>query len=231
MTDINIRIFAGGDKNTLHWCADSFYNTNQDKGELMKKITLLSAIFGLFFVGTASAADVTLYYSPTCPHCHHAREFFVNRVVYEYPDLRIVQVNVMDQANQEKFSEVLKKCEYTSGGVPVITVGDKCFQGYADFMQQELRDAVEVDMTEDQKKAAAENKRALDENADDFRSKHPARAGAVTEYNAAALAAAEHEAQKKTEAAAASPVYFYALLIVLVAALAFVLVRKDRKKK
>ena len=197
----------------------------------MKKLSFVFALFGFLFIGAASAADVTLYYSPSCPHCHHARDFFVNRVVYEYPDLRVVQVNVMDQANLPKFREVLEKCDYSSGGVPVITVGDKCFQGYADFMQQELRDAVEADMTDAQRAAAAENKRALDENADDFRAKHPARAGAVTEFNQAALDAAAREAEKKTDAAAGSPVYFYALLIVLVAALAFVLVRKDRKKK
>ena len=195
----------------------------------MKKITLLSAIFGLFFVGTASAADVTLYYSPTCPHCHHAREFFVNRVVYEYPDLRIVQVNVMDHANRPMFERVLEKCNYTSGGVPVIVVGDKCFQGYADFMQQELRDAVEVDMSDSAKKQAAENKKAMDTDADSFRAKHPERQDAVSEYNPETANAAA-ETEKKNDAGA-STVYFYVLLAVLVVALGVVLLRKGNHKK
>ena len=78
----------------------------------MKKISLLSALFGLFFVGTAFGADIRLYYSPYCPHCHHARDFFVNRIVYEYPKLRVVQVNVTDQANLPKFQDVLEKCGY-----------------------------------------------------------------------------------------------------------------------
>ena len=52
----------------------------------MKKMSFVFALFGFLFIGAASAADVTLYYSPSCPHCHHARDFFVNRVVYEYPD-------------------------------------------------------------------------------------------------------------------------------------------------
>ena len=55
----------------------------------MKKLSIFSALIGLFFCGAASAADITLYYSPFCPHCHHARDFFVNRIVYEYPKLRV----------------------------------------------------------------------------------------------------------------------------------------------
>ena len=52
---------------------------------------------------------------------------------------------------------------------------------------------------------------------------------AITEYNAATAAA--KAAMEKKKNSVASPVYFYALLIILVAALAFVLVRKDNKKK
>ena len=199
---------------------------------MMKKLSTLFAVFGFLFMGAANAADITLYYSPSCPHCHHARDFFTSRIVYEYPDLRIVQINVMDQANLPAFQEALKKCEYDSGGVPVIVVGDKCFQGYADFMQQELRDAEEVGMSQDQKDNAAENKKALDDNADEFRKSHANCQGKITEYNAAAQNAANDDAaQNEKKNSPASPVYFYILLIVLVAALAFVLVRKDKKKK
>ena len=193
----------------------------------MKKLSLLSAIFGLAFIGTASAADITLYYSPYCPHCHHARDFFVNKMVYEYPDLRIVQVNVMDQTNMPVFEKALAKCEYESGGVPVIVIGDKCFQGYADFMEQELRDAVEVDMSDSEKQIAAENKKALDADPDGFRAKHPERQNVVSEYKPGSDAVAPGE--KKTDGG--SPIYFYALLIILVAILAVVLVKKDKKKK
>ena len=76
-----------------------FYNPNQDKGEIMKKLSILSALAGLLFCGAASAADITLYYSPYCPHCHHARDFFVNKMIYEYPNLRVVQINVMEEPN------------------------------------------------------------------------------------------------------------------------------------
>ena len=197
----------------------------------MKKLSVLSALFGFLFLGTANAADITMYYSPTCPHCHHAREFFVNNMVYEYPKLRIVQINVMDQSNLPAFQEALKKCEYDNGGVPVIVVGDKCFQGYADFMQQDLRDAVEIDLSDADKKTAAENKKALEANPEDFRAKHAERQKAITEYNAAAEAAAKKIAAEKKSNESSSSIYFYVLLIVLVAALGFVLVKKDKSKK
>lgn len=204
-----------------------FYNPIMIKGENMKKLSILSALTGLVFCGAASAADITMYYSPTCPHCHHAREFFVNKIVYEYPDVRVVQVNVMDQTNLPMFQKVLEKCNYDSGGVPVIVVGDKCFQGYAEFMDQELRDAVEMDMSDGDKKQAAENKKALEADPDGYRAKHSDRQQAISEYNAAAAAAAETEKKNNN----GSSIYFYALLIVLVAALGFVLIRKDKKKK
>lgn len=193
----------------------------------MKKLSFLFALVGLVFTGAASAADITLYYSPYCPHCHHARDFFVNRIVYEYPDVRVVQVNVMDQKNLPQFQDVLKKCKYNSGGVPVIVVGDKCFQGYADFMQQELRDAVEVDMDAAAKDKAAENKKAMDTDPENFKSKHPDRQNAITEYNPDEQVA---ENEKKNDGTH-STIYFYALLVVLVVALGIVLVRKDKKKK
>lgn len=193
----------------------------------MKKLSFLFALVGLVFTGVASAADITLYYSPYCPHCHHARDFFVNRIVYEYPDVRVVQVNVMDQKNLPQFQDVLKKCKYDSGGVPVIVVGDKCFQGYADFMQQELRDAVEVDMDAAAKDKAAENKKAMDTDPENFKSKHPDRQNAITEYNPDEQVAENEKKNDRTH----STIYFYALLVVLVVALGIVLVRKDKKKK
>ncbi len=189
----------------------------------MKKLSFLAAFFGLAFIGAASAANITVYYSPTCPHCHHAREFIEGTLVYEYPEITVSNVNVMEQANLPKFQDTLAKCEYESGGVPVIVIGEKCFQGYADFMQAELREAVEADMSDAQKQTAAENKNAMAENADEFKAANAKRANAVSEYNAAAVV------EKKTEGE--SNLLFYGLLIALVAALGFVLIKKDGGKK
>ena len=108
----------------------------------MKTLSMVLAAAGIAFAGAASAANITVYYSPTCPHCHHARDFISNNLVYEYPNLTVSEVNVMVPENAKVVDEAFKKCEYESRGVPLIVVGEKCFQGYADFMQQDLRDAV-----------------------------------------------------------------------------------------
>ena len=196
----------------------------------MKQKTILSAIMGLAFIGTASAANITIYHSPSCPHCHHAREFISQTLIYEYPELTVTEVNVTNGDQRPAFEEALKKCEYESGGVPVLVIGEKCFQGYADFMQQELRDAIEVDLTDEQKATAAENKKALEENAEQFKADHADRAGAISEYVPANVqAAAEEPVAEQKKNSEGSSIWFWALLIALVAGLGVVLVRKDKK--
>ena len=147
-------------------------------------------------------------------------------MIYEYPKLRVVQVNVMEEQNLPVFQEALSKCKYDNGGVPVIVVGDKCFQGYADFMEQELRDAVEVDLSNSDKETAAENKKALEADPDVFKSKHADRKNAIKEY----VPNAQEEKIEKKNSGDTSSIYFYVLLIALVAILGFVLIRKDKKK-
>lgn len=199
----------------------------------MKKLSFLSALLGLSFMGAASAADITVYYSPTCPHCHHAREFIEGTLIYEYPELKVTLVNVMDASNMDKFQTMLQDCKFESGGVPVMVIGEKCEQGYADMMQDKLREYVEADMNDEQKAAAAANKKAMSEDAEKFKSEHADRVNAVSEFSAAAApaadaAASESDAKKNDEGG--STIWFWGLLIVLVAGLGYVLVRKDNKK-
>lgn len=196
----------------------------------MKKASLLSAVLGLTFIGSASAADITVYYSPSCPHCHHAREFISNTLVYEYPELKVTEVNVMEQANLPMFQEALKKCGFESGGVPVLVIGDKCEQGYADFMQDTLREYVEADMNKEQKDTAAANKKAMAENAEKFKADNSERANAVSEYVATEQVEEVAVADEGASTKGNSTIWFWGLLIVLVAGLGYVLVRKDKKK-
>ena len=191
----------------------------------MKKLSFLFALFGLMIAGAASAADITVYYSPSCPHCHHARDFISNTLIYEYPELKVTMVNVTDAANRSKFEEALKKCEFESGGVPVLVIGDKCEQGYADFMQDSLRESVAVDLSDEQKAVAAENKKAMETDAEKFKSEHAERANAIVEY----VATAETETSEKKNNNEPSTIWFWGLLVILVAGLGFVLVRKDNK--
>ena len=142
---------------------------------------VLGSVLGAVFIGNAMAADITLYYSPTCPHCHHAREFISQTLVYEYPELRVTAVNVMESENRPAFKDALTKCEYESGGVPVMVVGEKCFQGYGDSMADSIRDAVAADLDDAAKKVAAENKKAMESDAAAFRSAHADRTSAIVE--------------------------------------------------
>ena len=92
------------------------------------KIKILYALMGLFFVCGAHAADMTIYYSPTCPHCHHARDYASNNFIYEYPTMNITMIDVTVPEHRALFIDVIKTCDFSSGGVPVIKIGDKCFQ-------------------------------------------------------------------------------------------------------
>ena len=186
-----------------------------------------ATLAGALFFGNAFAADITVYYSPTCPHCHHAREFIAQNLIYEYPDIKVTEVNVVEAANRSEFMEVLKKCEYESGGVPVLVIGEKCFQGYADFMADDLRKAVEADLDDAAKKVAAENKKALETDADAFREEHSDRASAVTERN---LSQPVTSAKENTPTEKSNTGWvFYLVLGILVIGLGFVLTRKCKK--
>lgn len=161
------------------------------------KTTFLSAIMGLCFIGAASAADMTIYYSPTCPHCHHARDYTNNTLIYEYPTMTVTLVDVTVPENRALFIDVIKSCEFTSGGVPVIKIGEKCFQGFAESMADDMRSAIEVDLDAAAKKSAADVKKAIAADGDKYRDEHPTPVATVSEYSASP---ADDSAEKKTNA-------------------------------
>ncbi len=152
------------------------------KEKFMKKCSILGIIASLGLICAANAADISIYYSPTCPHCHHARDFFRNNLIYEFPSIKISEVNVTQSENQGVFMDTLKKCEYESGGVPVIVIGEKCFQGYADYMQTELRDAVAIDLTDTEKQFATDVQEKMKTDADKYRSENSNKVAKISEY-------------------------------------------------
>lgn len=143
----------------------------------MKFYHFLLAGMGMF--SAANAADITIFYSPTCPHCHHARDFIKNELIYEYNDLKVTEINATLAEHRQDFIDTLKKCEYTSGGVPVLVVGDKCFQGFGESVKEPMRAAIEIDLSEAQKKSANENRTQLAKNHDDFVAKNAKRLDAI----------------------------------------------------
>ncbi len=187
----------------------------------MKKISMMFAVLGGLFVGAASAANITIYYSPTCPHCHHARDFISSQLIYEYPNLTVTEVNVMSENTMDAFRGALQKCKYESGGVPVMVIGEKCFQGYADFMQQELRDAIEADLTEADKATAADNRQAMEKDSEGFKTSHADRGAAIVEYDATTV--------KKNDKG--NVAYFYGFLLMVIAGLSAVALCRKKGKK
>ena len=147
----------------------------------MKTSKILFALICSAFIGGANAADISIFYSPTCPHCHHAREFISTTLIYEYNDLNVTEVNVTNVENRQAFVDALFKCGYQRGGVPVIVIGDKCFQGYADSMQSEIRTAVEVGLTDEQKSAAAANREEMTKDKNAFVTAHADRKNSIKE--------------------------------------------------
>ncbi len=102
----------------------------------------LGLVFANFISNAIAAQNIEIYYSPTCPHCHHAMNFIDKTLSVQYKDLQVNKVNVTEQQNRDLFVTVLKKCKFQSGGVPVIVVNDKCFQGYAEFMNTDIMAAL-----------------------------------------------------------------------------------------
>lgn len=151
----------------------------------MKISNLVFALMGCAFIGGANAADITIFYAPTCPHCHHARDFIGSSLIYEYDNLKVSEVNILNVDNRQAFVDALFKCGYKSGGVPVMVIGEKCFQGYSDSLQGDMRAAVEADLTAEQKAAAAANKTAMSQNKDAFIAAHADRKNAITEQEPA----------------------------------------------
>ncbi|MCR4918010.1 MAG: LPXTG cell wall anchor domain-containing protein [Alphaproteobacteria bacterium] len=147
----------------------------------MKCFGFLSALCASMFFGGAMAADLTIYYSPSCPHCHHALDFISNELIYEYPDIIVTTVDATESENRSEFMDAVKKCKFDSYGVPVLVIGKQCFQGFGDYMRNDFRHAVEVDLKDSVRKAAQENRKALAKQPEEFRASHAQKHGVIYE--------------------------------------------------
>ena len=71
---------------------------------------------------------VTVYSTPTCPHCVHAKEFLKEKNV-DFEDIDV-------SADREKAKEMVEKSGQM--GVPVIDVDGKIIVGFDQARLQEL---------------------------------------------------------------------------------------------
>jgi len=188
----------------------------------MKKI-LLASVFATFASFSAFAAPtLTIYYSPMCPHCHHARDFIAKDLIIEYPDLVVKQVNADTPAGSDAFLQAVQKCKLDSNGVPLVVIGDKCEQGFGGEDTPSLyRADINAMLSADQIAAAAANKKALDADPDTVRAKYADKTNAI-------LNDTQPAAVKKNSE---SPmIVLYGLIGILVIALLFVMFGKKKKK-
>lgn len=187
----------------------------------MKKLYAMAVVLSAFVMGTASAENIKVYYSPSCPHCHHALGFMSNELVYEYQKIDITAVNVMESENRPEFAAVLKKCKYEVGGVPVIVVGEKCFQGYGPKTADEIRDALSSNMSDSEKSKAAANRKALEQNPEKFKSDNKNRSDIIKGYQ-------DPNAQKKTDENGGS-FLIYGLVAAIIIGVGIIIIKKRKK--
>jgi len=103
---------------------------------------ILTAGLALFVTNAMASNIVTIYYSPSCPHCHHALDFINQTLKAEYADLKVEEVNVTEAANRPRFADAIKKCGVQGGYVPLVVLNDKCFQGFGEGSPVDYRAAL-----------------------------------------------------------------------------------------
>ena len=89
----------------------------------MKKILSIFAMLTLLAC-KAKAADITLFYMTTCPHCHTAIKFLDSNM----KGTSVEKVDVSKNSN--RFFKQLKACNIKERGVPLMVIKGNCLQGF-----------------------------------------------------------------------------------------------------
>jgi len=109
------------------------------KFKLLKNLFVLGFIVlcGVFTldsktaVGGENKVEMILFYSPTCPHCHHALEFLDKNIVPKYKDLTITKYNASTKVGANYYFHYAKKLGIDEvGPVPLAIFGDKYELGF-----------------------------------------------------------------------------------------------------
>ena len=70
-----------------------------------------------------------LFYSQTCPHCHHAQEYIGKR----YPNLDIIKMDVATPKGREMLNACAKKFNLNRNvGIPLFCLVDNHLMGWSD---------------------------------------------------------------------------------------------------
>lgn len=109
------------------------------KMKLLKNIAFLCIVVlcGVFTLNSKTAiggdgkTEMILFYSPTCPHCHHAMEFLDKKIAPKYKDLTITKYNTSTKVGANYYFHYAKKLNMeNAGAVPLAVFGDKYELGF-----------------------------------------------------------------------------------------------------
>ena len=109
------------------------------KVKLLKNIVFLGfiCVCGILTINSKSAIggdnknEMILFFSPTCPHCHHALEFLDKEVAPKYKNLVITKHNASTKVGANYYFHYAKKLNIDSAGaVPLAIFGDKYELGF-----------------------------------------------------------------------------------------------------
>lgn len=91
--------------------------------------------------------NVYIFYGSTCPHCHHAFEFFdsIEEDYGKYYNIKRYETWLWDNIDNSKALEKVAAHFGTAKdkiGVPYIVIGDKVFLGYSEDYNDEIKEQI-----------------------------------------------------------------------------------------
>ncbi len=72
------------------------------------------------------------FYMRGCPDCERQKDFLENVIIIEYPEVEIIEYNIRETKNQEKFHEMMAEREIENYrlNVPTTFIENNTFQGF-----------------------------------------------------------------------------------------------------
>ena len=87
-------------------------------------------VFGAFAQGNDTRKEVVIFYSPYCPHCHHALEFLEKEIEPKYKDIKVTKYNTSTKTGVNYYYHYKKKFNFEGEGVPLAIFGDELEYGF-----------------------------------------------------------------------------------------------------
>lgn len=122
-------------------------------------VFLVYLIIPSFVFAQNDNVEISVFYSPTCPHCNAERAFF-DKLEPQYPELIVNRFDITNQENISKLKEFyakynVAKTEY--GMVPITFIKNEYFVGFNNIIEKNLESKIGKFVTECRKEIVKEN--------------------------------------------------------------------------